>query len=259
MTTFSRLAAASLAVLALAACQRPAEDKAPETAAPPPVAAPAAALPAIDLDSPAQQALAFRAAWDRAPPVTAPAPEESGGGDFTFAAGKLTPLGGDRYAFVSDGQGPDGHVSPGAVAIHYLQRTPDGFRRLPADPLIVDGGTFGNPPDWTIQQGLLPGPALVASSGGTWQGYTCSGASVVELTPERPVLRAGYVRLYYSNGGAVEDESKAQEMEGRLLPGTPGRAFVVQYSGASTARVTWRLAADGTYRPADEPADLPWC
>lgn len=260
MSPLSRLAAASMAALALAACQRPAEDKAPEASGPPPAsAAPAAPLPAVDVDSPAQLALAFRAAWDRAPPVKAPAPEESGGGDFTFSSGKLTPLGGDRYALVSNGQGEDAHVSPGAVAIHYLQRTPDGFRRLPAAPLIVDGGTFGNPPEWTLQQGLLPNPALVATSGGTWQGYTCSGASVVELTPERPVLRAGYVRLYYSDGGAAEDESKAREMEGRLLPGTPGRAFVVQYSGASQARVTWRLAADGSYKPVDEPADLPWC
>lgn len=259
MKTVSRMAMASLAVLALAACQPPAEEtEAGKTAAAPaPAAAPA--LPAIDLNDPQQITSAFRAAWDRAAPAKAPAPEQSGGGDFTFTTGKLVPLTGERYAFVSDGQGGDGHVSPGAVAIHYLERTPDGFRRIDAAPLIVDGGTFGNPPEWTIQQGLLTAPALIATSGGVWQGYACSGASVVELTPERPVLRADYVRLNYSNGGAVMEGRNAEEMEGRLVPATPGREFAVQYSGASTARVVWRLGADGTYKPTNEPRDLPWC
>lgn len=260
MTTLARLATASLAVLALAACQQPAEEpntgKTGAASAPAPAATP---LPALDLNDPQQLTSAFRAAWDRAAPASAPGPEHSGSDAFTFTTGKLVALGGEQYAFVSDGQGGDGHVSPGAVAIHYLERTPDGFRRVGAAPLIVDGGTFGNPPEWTIQQGLLPAPALVATSGGVWQGYACSGASVVELTAQRPVLRADYVRLNYSNGGAVMDGDTAVEMEGRLVAGTPGRDFTVQYSGASTARVNWRLAADGTYKPANEPKDLPWC
>lgn len=260
MKTLARLATASLAVLALAACQQPAEEpKAGTTgaaSAPAPAATP---LPALDLNDPQQLTAAFRAAWDRAAPAVAPANENSGSAAFTFTTGKLVALGGERYAFVSDGQGDDGHASPGAVAIHYLERTAEGFRRVDAAPLIVDGGTFGNPPEWTLQPGLFAAPALIAASGGTWQGYSCSGASVVELTPARPVLRADFVRLNYSNGGAVLDGQTAEEMEGRLVPGTPGRDFTVQYTGASTARVIWRLAADGTYKPANEPADLPWC
>lgn len=260
MSSVSRFAVVSLAVLALAACQRPAEDKAAETA-PAPTAAPAATpatLPAVDVNSPEQLGLAFRAAWDRPPPVTSAVPGEDDGGSFTYESGKLTPLAGDRYAFISKGTGEGGHVSPGALAIHYLQRTPDGFRRVDADPLVLVSGTFGNAPDWSIRTGLLPNPAVVAESGGTWQGYTCSGATVVELAPERPVQRTGYVRLFYTNDGAVEGP-QAKTMEGRLVPGTPGRDFAVQYSGASRARVTWRLGADGTYKPIDEPADLPWC
>lgn len=262
MISVSRLAVVSFSVLALSACQRAADDKKTADAAspsPPAAAASSAVLPAVDVNSPEQLGLAFRAAWDRAPPATSPAPEESGGGDFTYASGRLTPLGGDRYAFVSDGQGEEGHVSPGAIAIHYLQRTPDGFRRVDAAPLIVPGGTFGNAPDWSVRPGLLPHPAMIAESGGTWQGYTCSGAAVIELTPERPVLRADYVRLHYSDDGAVEDPKQAETMDGRLVPGTRGRDFAVQYSGASRARVVWRLGGDGTYRPVDAPADLPWC
>lgn len=262
MISVSRLAVVSLAVLALSACQRPAEEETKADAASPAApaaAAPTAALPAADANSPEQLSQAFRAAWDRAPPATSPAPEESGGGAFTYASGELTPLGGDRYAFISKGAGEEGHVSPGALAVHYLQRTPDGFRRVDAAPLIVVGGTFGKAPDWSVRPGLLPNPAIIAESGGTWQGYTCAGAAVIELTPERPVLRADYVRLYYTDDGAVEDPKQAETMEGRLVPGTPGRDFAVQYSGASRARVVWRLGADGTYRPADTPADLPWC
>lgn len=247
---------AGLMVLSIAACQRGETEKAaPAPVETPPVAAPVG--PTAPLSA-AETVQAFRAAWDQAPPVRRPAPEESGGGQFTFEAGRLTPLGGDRYALVSEGSGEEAHVSPGALAIHYVARTPDGFRRADAEPLIVTGGTFGNPPDWSIRQGLLPGPALLAESGGTWQGYSCSGASVVELTSERPILRAEYVKLHYSDASG-NPNSDGGQVDGRFEPGTRGQDFKVRYAGSASALVTWRLGADGTYKAVDEPADLPWC
>lgn len=247
---------ASVLALSVAACQQPQpeapkDDRAASTPVAPPVG-PTAPLSA------AETAQAFQAAWDQAPPVRRPAPEESGGGQFTFDSGRLTPLGGDRYALVSEGQGEDAHVSPGALAIHYVTRTADGFRRADADPLILTDGTFGKAPDWSIREGLLPAPALLTESGGTWQGYTCTGADVVELTPQRPILRAANVKLHYSDASG-NPNSDGGQIDGRFEPGAPGRDFKVRYVGSRSALVTWRLGADGTYTPVDEPADLPWC
>lgn len=252
------LSAAS--VLILAGCDRQAASGPDADTAPPTPATASTPAAAPDLPPAELTGLAFRAAWDRSPPVALAGTEANNGGEggFSVTEGKLTALGGDRYALISSGSGVDaGHVTPGVLAIHYLTRTPDGFRRADGQPLLVYGGTFGNPPDWDIRHNLLPNPVVVAESGGTWQGYTCSGAELVELTPQGPVRRSDYLRLNFSSGGALGD--KGQEMEGRIEAGTPGRDFRIQYSGASRARVTYRLNAQGLYAPIDEPADLPWC
>ena len=81
---------------------------------------------------------------------------------------------------------------------------------------------------------------------------------MVELTPAGPVLRANYVKLHYSDASG-NPNSDGGQVDGRFEPGTPGRDFKVRYVGSASALVTWRLAADGTYKPVDEPADLPWC
>lgn len=215
-----------------------------------------AASAPVSLTDPATLSQAFQAAWDRSPPAVSPTPEESGGGHFTYDQGQLFPLGSDRYAFVSEGAGEEGHVSPGAIAVHYLTRTANGFRRADVDPLIYSGGTFGNPPDVALRTDLGANPILQAESGGTWQGYTCSGADLIELTSAGPVQRTDYVRLHYSSGGARGDEG--EEMDGRIVRGASDGEFQVQYSGATDATVTWRRGADGGFKPVNEP-DLPWC
>lgn len=254
------LLSAASALILVAGCDRQAASG-PETDAAAPQPAPAAApATAPDLPTAELTGLAFRAAWDRNPPVALAGTEGNNGGEggFSITEGKLTALGGDRYALISSGSGVDaGHVTPGVLAIHYLTRTPDGFRRADGRPLLVYGGTFGNAPDWDIRHNLLPNPVVVAESGGVWQGYACSGAELVELTPQGPVRRSDFLRLNFSSGGALGD--KGQEMEGRIEAGTPGRDFRIQYSGASQARVTYRLNTQGLYAPVDEPADLPWC
>lgn len=246
------------AILALAAsCERRAD--APEA---PASSRPEAATPApttvdmtpIDLSSPATVAEAFRVAWGAAPPVEQPDEE---GAAFRYSAGRLMPLGGDRYALISDGAGGEGHVNPGALSIHYLRRTAEGFERTGGWPNLVVGGTFGNPPQWSIRQDLTPAPALVAESGGTWQGYTCSMADVVELTPDRPVVRAAGIRMDFSSGGALGD--RGEDLDGALTAGELGRSFRVQYAGASDTAVDWVRGPSGVYAARNEPADLPWC
>lgn len=246
-----------LAVCALvltAACRQPAEpSEAPPPVAPAETIAPTSAPAPLPDDA---EAAAFRVAWGAAPPVVYRAPDaKADDAPMTYSKGTLTSLGGDRYALVSEGQGGEGHVSAGALAIHYLARGPAGFTRIGAWPDIVDGGTFGNPPQWLIRTDLTPAPALVTESGGTWQGYSCSWSDVVELTPERPILRTDGIPVGYDDSGAKEQG--AQDMEGALTPDIKGQSFSVRYSG--DRNMTVRYALRGQRYEATTSPDLLTC
>ncbi len=217
-------------------------DGAGETATPsvaPAIAPPAAGAPA----SAATDAAAFQAAWGSAPPVLWRAPDAKADEEpVTYSRGELVPLGSDRYALISEGQGGDGHVSAGALAVHYLTRSGTGFSRTGAWPNLVVGGTFGSPPQWSVRTDLTPAPAVVTEAGGTWQGYSCSWSDVVELTPERPVLRADGIPVAYSSDGARGDAG--EEMEGELTPDMKGRSFSVRYSGDRSVAVRYALQGE---------------
>ncbi len=236
----------------LAACQQPADQAGTAPAVGPALAPPAAttATPAVD------EAAAFQAAWGAAPPVVWRAPDAGADEEtMTYSKGTLVPLGGDRFALVSDGQGGEGHVSAGALAIHYLARTPAGFTRVGAWPNLVEGGTFGSPPQWTIRADLTPALALVTEAGGTWQGYSCSWSDVIELTPEGPIVRSDGIPVGYSSGGARE--AQGEEMEGVLTPDIKGQSFSVRYSGDRSATV--RYALRGQRYAATTTPDLLTC
>ena len=235
----------------LGACQKPAEQA--EAPAAPSAASPAASGTAAAAPS---EAVAFQAAWGSAAPVTYRAPDAGPDEEvMTYSSGRLVPLGGDRFALVSEGQGGDGHVSAGALAIHYLTRTPTGFTRTGAWPNIVDGGTFGAPPQWTVRTDLTPAPALVTTAGGTWQGYSCSSSDLIELTPDRPILRTTGIPVAYDDSGAREDG--AEKMEGALAPDIKGQSFSVRYTGDRTATV--RYALRGQRYEATTSPDLLTC
>lgn len=260
MKTRTRLSIASLTILTLVACQQPSDNEAPAQNVASPAPATAQLPSPLNLEDPRQLAQAFDAAWGAQRPAKATISGKTDSGEFTFTTAKLEPVGGDRYALISSGQGQyDSHASSGALAIHYLDWTPSGFRRAVSPPLLVEDGQYGSPSEWSIRNDLLPSSALVTDSVGTAMGYVCESVIIVEFTPERPIRRVDRVRLGFSNGGAVEDPKDRQDMEAALRRGPSEYEFTVQYSGASNARVVWRLAADGSYRPVNEPAGLPWC
>lgn len=223
----------------------------PAAAAPTPAKAQAVAA-AEPLTAEQLQALAFRTAWGAAAPITRleseQGPEE--GEERTYRGGTLVRLEGDRYALVSEGYGGEGHVSAGSLSIHYLQRAGDTFTLVGAWPALLVSGTWGNPPEWKIRTDLTPAPTLVAEAGGTWQGYTCTWAHVIELTQDRPVVRIDQVPLTYSDGGAREE--KAQSMEGVLIPDQKGRSIQVRYTGDVRATVTYAKVGD-VYDPVKPP------
>lgn len=249
----------SIAVLSLlavmAGCKKP--EKAPET---PPAVPTAAEAPAITeaLDPKTLERLAFQAAWGAPPPVThASTHKDVGEVRITYGGGKLTALGGDRYAFISEGKGGEAHVDAGALAIHYLKRTDTGFERIGAWPEFELGGTFGAPPQWTLRTDLTPAPALLTESGGTWQGYTCAWSDVIELTPEGPVARAEGIPVSYDDSGAAMDEKDAKAITGAVASGDKGRSFVVRYTGDRRTDVRYVLSG-AKYVAATKP-DLLTC
>lgn len=239
-----------LATLLLAGCERAGDRPPPAPVAPgPKTSAESTAAPQL---SPEQlAALAFRAAWGGAPPIEH---GEGEGGPQTFRSGRLTPVQGDVYALVSEGHGGDSHAASGSLAVHYLRRTADGFERLGAWPALVSGGSWGNPPEWEVREDLTPGPAIVATGGGVWQGYACEWADVVELTPERPILRADNLHLGYSSEGALGDAG--DRYQGVIRAGRKGQTFLVDYDRPDVT-VTWARVGDA-YDPVSPP-DLPWC
>lgn len=251
-----------MSALALAACEagEPTAD---------PVVDPAmggqVAAPETDLSEEEAAALAFQAAWEADAPVTGsdPRTEDEEGpplwpprveGRFEFRDGQVVQLGLNHYALISSGraEGDPGHAQAGVLAIHYLTRTEEGFRRLDVDPLFIAGGSSGQPPAFELRPGLTPSPAIVIESGSTNQGQTCVVADVVELTPSHPVLRVEDIPLAYEGGEADRN------WEGALAPGHLGRDFEVRYSGASDAEVAYVMTDIGVYRPAGAP-DLPGC
>ena len=248
------------AALSLAACQGDAasgEEAVVSTgAAEDEVAAP-------ELSQEEATALAFRAAWDAAAPVTASDPRaadedddlwpEPVEGSFEFREGQVVQLGTEMFAFISSGHVEGGGRStPGALAVHYLRREGDGFRRVEVPPMFIAGGSSGQPPSFEIRLDLTPAPALVIESGMTNQGETCTVIDLIELTPSHPVIRALDIPAAHE-GPEAEDN-----WTGELTAGRRGRDFSVQYAGASGARATWILTDIGTYRAQGQPR-LPGC
>ncbi|WP_292051779.1 MULTISPECIES: hypothetical protein [unclassified Brevundimonas] len=250
--------------LSLAACDnRPSEAPAAAPAPSAPVTAEAAvaeqapqAGTPVDVADPQIRAQAFRAAWGAPPPVTYRPVKPGEHEAQTYAKATLVPVSQGLYALISEGQGGEGHVSAGSLAIHYLKRTADGFERVGAWPAFLVTGTWGSPPRWDIRQDLMNAPTLVATAGGTWQGYTCGWAHVIELTPQKPVTRIDQIHLSYSDGGA-RGEDEATDVSGRILAGEKGRTLRVRYSGDMNATVTYAKVGE-VYDPVDMP-DIPTC
>lgn len=201
-------------------------------------------------------ALAFRTAWGGPAPIERSEGAGNQSDTRTYRSGRLIALDGGRYAFISEGQGGGGHVNAGSLSIHYLQRTGDRFTRIGSWPGFLVSGTFGNPPQWKIRTDLTPSPTLVAEAGGTWQGYSCGWAHVIELTPDKPIVRIDQIATSYSDSGARE-EGETKSMEGVLIPGQKGRSIRVRYTGDVDAIVVYAKVGE-SYDPVNL-LDLPSC
>ena len=243
----------ALAGLLLVSCDRSPRTQAPADPAPAKVdATPGVVTPTAEALTPDQlTAVAFRTAWGGPPPIERSEGEADQTDTRTYRSSKLIALEAGRYALISDGQGGGAHVNSGSLSIHYLQRTGEGFTRIGSWPRFLVSGTFGNPPQWTIRNDLTPSPTLVAEAGGTWGGYTCTWAHVIELTPDKPVMRIDLIPISYSDDGARE-EGQTKRMEGVLMADQKGRSMRVRYTGDVEATVFYAKVGE-RYDPVNPP------
>ncbi len=231
--TSAALAPLAVAAVLLGSCQRPAP------------AAPAARHSELDA--------AFAAAWGSPAPVVRVVERDGERTTLRYAPQSLITLG-DRLALISGAQTDGCRSCRGSLAIHYLERTPEGLRVVGAWPELADGAAFGSPPAWKLRTDLFPAQALELSASGGWHGCTVAWADYVELTRDGPVMRARHVLTAYDDAGA----DGSTQLSAEAVPGLRGESFTVRYSGAGPVDVLYRRRGEA-YLPLGPKPDLPTC
>ncbi|HWU95946.1 MAG TPA: hypothetical protein VN029_10130, partial [Sphingomonas sp.] len=187
--------------------------------------------------------------------VKAAFPEGVKQGPVTFDDSKLvdTAFG---PVLVSHGHVPDAaHVDGGTIAVTYLDADGAGFKVRKSFPKAAESGSFGDLAEWSVSDKFLDRPVVYVEGGGTWQGYTCSVTTLVELRPEGPAEIASFPSLY-DDSGAVED--KAQSIRGKIGTIRKGAEFTVKFEGTRSfaERYLWR---GGKYQREGGESQIPTC
>ena len=125
------------------------------------------------------------------------------------------------------------HVDAGRIAAHYLRPAGDGFAVTRAFPTAAENGSLGRLSTWEVSDLFTGFPVIRTEGGGTWQGYTCTVATLTELGPEGP-REIGLVPIGYDNQGAVAEGVAARSVEGRIDNIRRGRSFDVIFSGTES-------------------------
>ena len=242
---------AAFAAVVLSGCHADTTKPAPTA----PVATPVAAAPAVATPAPSAAAdlnQAFAAAFGSPAPAVRIVSRDGQDTTLRYRPAKLVAVG-SLYALISEARTEGCHGCYGELAIHYLTREGPGFKLVGAWPEIANGGSFGEPPDWSMRTDLFTGPAVVASAGGTWQGCTVAYADIIELTPDKPVVRAKRILMTYSDG--ADDD---HDVDGTLHAEQKDRAFAVDYAGSQSRTVEYRPVGE-VFEAAHGAPGLPSC
>lgn len=240
------------ASLALAACKDPQAAKDGEPAN-------KAAQTAAHM-APLAERSADRAALTAAFAVAFDNPAQKVGDDtYTYTPAALYRLA-DKWVLLSEGTGPDCHACSGWLAVHYLNRAPDGvFTLAKGWNDAVPGTSFGGAPEWTVRTDLMAAPVIESQGGGTWQGYSCSIGRLTELADAGPKVRVERIPLMYNDGGAIVDDArKAEEMEGRIAQGLRDESFTVRYTGTVARDVAYTRKGEA-FVPGPGADKIPQC
>lgn len=120
------------------------------------------------------------------------------------------------------------HGDQGRIAVHYLSAQDGGFRVVRAFPVATEAGSHGAMSDWSISRRFTALPVVYTEGGGTFQGYTCIAAGLMELRPDGPVEIA-LIPIHYDNGGAATGAPRT--LDGRIANVRRGSSFDVVFSG----------------------------
>lgn len=190
---------------------------------------------------------ATREAFGRAFP--AGATRSIDGKSYAFAPIALIELGGGLYALVSLGTNANNcHACAGINAVHYLRDAEGGYQLVGEWLDVGAAGSFGSTATrWGVSRALAEPPVLYTEGGGTWQGYTCSWASLTALRPNGPRELVETIPVYY---GAPDGEA---EIRGAITEAAPGGGFTVSYSGSHAFSEPGPPPATATASPRARP------
>jgi hypothetical protein len=163
----------------------------------------------------------------------------------------LADLGDGRMALISTGAPPDGcQGCGGAVSVHYLKRSDDGFHVVGQWYDLGPLGPTGDAPVTRIRGDLFARPALQIEVSDRNQGCETAAASLFELGPNGPVPRARDIVTARSNiaMGALRAGPMVDDF-GNILPDVKGEHFRVQYRGTLPGEVTYAPAAHAAGAP----------
>ena len=206
--------------------------------------APAPASSAVASAAPLSADQAFRLAFGGPAPFerTARIPDYDNEQQLTYRPAKLVPLEGGLVALVSTAtNASDCHACSGALAVHYFKRDAAGAWAVAGSwTELTSGNGFGQPPNWTARTDLGgSGHWLQIDAGWTGQGYTCAFSDLVELMPERPVMRGENIPTHFDNGGAALEESQIVRQQGTIGSGPKSGWVRVSFSGTTTGTVDY--------------------
>jgi hypothetical protein len=243
--TYTSIATAAAIMIILSAAA-----KAPPTKAAPfvPLIAPDAKANSADMGK------MFQAAYGKPAPALRTVNEE----EYAFSPHAVQSLEPHLVALISMGQNESaGHAQSGMNAIHYLRKTPAGYKVIGEYMGVGVAGTFGQPAlRYALTKKLGKNPYFITQAGGTWQGYTCESTSLTELTPAKAVDRGSFASGY-SNSGAVSKRRDQQDIDGMITAAVPDKSFTVTFSGTRKFSQTWvRGATEYGLKGEDE---LPAC
>jgi hypothetical protein len=174
-----------------------------------------------------------------------------------FSPIALLRLDGSTLVLVSGGQNLDQncHGCTGFFSIAYLRSHP-GWT-VEGSPYVGMGqaGGWGTPPRIAIIRSLSPEPMVLVRSGQSGQGSTEAWGQLVRLGPtiDDVSVALDHFDLSYDNDGGAADCS----IEGRIIPGKPGRAFRIRYRGTYRGEVIY-TSSGGSYTPVGGPPRDLW-
>ncbi|MDB5460533.1 MAG: hypothetical protein JWO72_2274 [Caulobacteraceae bacterium] len=203
---------------------------------------------------------AFKAAFGGSPPVAREVERQDGKATVQYSPNMLVDLGGDRVALVSTGALEGCQDCGGAVAIHYLQRSGGEFHVVGQWLDLRPRASVGALPEAHVRTDLFARPALQIELPDRNQGCETASASLFELEPGGPILRARDIVTARSNiaMGAVRVGPMIDDY-GNILPDVKGERFRVAYRGTLPGEVIYAPGKpQGVWTPQGE-FKLPEC